>query len=66
MGSEMCIRDRAALGAQHRANTRRPAGQFMRYVEIVMGVILIIVGLMLILGVFNLLANYGLFIDFGL
>jgi len=31
-----------------------------------MGVILVIVGLMLIFGVFNLLANYGLFVDFGL
>jgi cytochrome c-type biogenesis protein len=38
----------------------------MRYIEIGMGVILIIVGVMLFLGIFNQLSQYGLFIDFGL
>lgn len=56
----------AALGIGWVTTTLRRHGKTMRYVEIAMGVILIIVGLMLIFGVFNLLANYGFFIDFGL
>lgn len=56
----------AALGIGWVTATLRRHGKAMRYVEIAMGVILIIVGLMLIFGVFNLLANYGFFIDFGL
>jgi cytochrome c-type biogenesis protein len=38
----------------------------MRYVEIGMGVVLIIVGTMLFLGTFEQLARYGFFIDLGL
>jgi len=56
----------AALGIGWVTATLRQHGKTMRYVEIAMGVVLIIVGFMLIFGVFNLLANYGLFIDFGL
>jgi cytochrome c-type biogenesis protein len=56
----------AALGIGWVTVILRRHGKTMRYVEIVMGVILIVVGLMLIFGVFNLLANYGFFIDFGL
>jgi cytochrome c-type biogenesis protein len=56
----------AALGIGWVTVILRRHGKTMRYVEIAMGVILIIVGLMLIFGVFNLLANYGFFIDFGL
>jgi cytochrome c-type biogenesis protein len=56
----------AALGIGWVTTTLRRHGKTMRYVEVAMGVILIIVGLMLIFGVFNLLANYGFFIDFGL
>lgn len=41
-------------------------GPIMRYVEIAMGVILIIVGAMLFLGTFEQLARFGLFVDFGL
>ncbi|PKN92870.1 MAG: cytochrome C biogenesis protein [Chloroflexi bacterium HGW-Chloroflexi-6] len=56
----------AALGIGWVTTLLRKHGKTMRYVEIAMGVILVIVGLMLIFGVFNLLANYGLFVDFGL
>ncbi len=56
----------AALGIGWVTGLLRKHGKTMRYVEIAMGVILVIVGLMLIFGVFNLLANYGLFVDFGL
>jgi cytochrome c-type biogenesis protein len=38
----------------------------MHYVEIGMGVILIIVGVMLFLGIFEQMARFGYFIDFGL
>ncbi len=38
----------------------------MRYVEILMGIVLLIVGVMLFLGTFELIARYGLFVDFGL
>jgi cytochrome c-type biogenesis protein len=38
----------------------------MHYVEIAMGVILIIVGVMLFLGIFEQMARFGYFIDFGL
>lgn len=56
----------AALGIGWVTGLLRKHGKTMRYVEIAMGAILVIVGLMLIFGVFNLLANYGLFVDFGL
>ncbi len=38
----------------------------MRYVELLMGIVLLIVGVMLFLGTFELIARYGLFVDFGL
>jgi len=44
----------------------RKYGKVMRYVEIGMGVVLIIVGTMLFLGTFEQLARYGFFIDLGL
>jgi cytochrome c-type biogenesis protein len=56
----------AALGIGWVTNILRKHGKVMRYVEIVMGVVLIIVGIMLMFGVFNLLARYGTWIDFGL
>jgi len=56
----------AAFGIGWVTRTLRKYGKVMHYVEIVMGVILIIVGIMLALGTFNLLARYGLFVDFGL
>lgn len=56
----------AALGIGWVSRGLRKYRKAMHYVEIVMGVILIIVGGMLFLGVFNLLSRYGLFVDFGL
>lgn len=44
----------------------RRYGVVMRYVEIAMGIILIIVGVMLFSGTFEQLARYGFFVDFGL
>lgn len=38
----------------------------MRYVEIGMGIILVIVGIMLFTGVFALIARFGYFVDFGI
>jgi cytochrome c-type biogenesis protein len=40
--------------------------KIMRYTEVVMGGVLIAVGVMLFLGTFQLIAQYGLFVDFGL
>jgi hypothetical protein len=51
---------------RHRRSIAKDTDFSQGCVEIGMGVVLIIVGFMLIFGVFNLLANYGLFIDFGL
>ena len=56
----------AALGIGWVSIILRKYSQVMRYVEIAMGVVLVIVGLMLSLGTFELLARYGLFVDFGL
>jgi cytochrome c-type biogenesis protein len=56
----------AALGIGWVTIVLRRYGKVMRYVEIAMGVILVIVGLMLFAGTFELLARYGLFVDFGL
>jgi cytochrome c-type biogenesis protein len=56
----------AALGIGWVTTILRKYGRVMRYVEIVMGVILVIVGIMLFAGTFELLARYGFFVDFGL
>jgi cytochrome c-type biogenesis protein len=56
----------AALGIGWVSIILRKYSKVMRYVEIAMGVLLVIVGLMLSLGTFELLARYGLFVDFGL
>jgi len=40
--------------------------QTMRYVEVTMGIVLLIVGIMLFSGTFELIARYGFFVDFGL
>ncbi|HEX2978795.1 MAG TPA: cytochrome c biogenesis protein CcdA [Anaerolineaceae bacterium] len=56
----------AALGIGWVTRTLRKYRKVMHYIEIAMGVILIIVGAMLFLGTFNLLSRYGLFFDFGL
>lgn len=56
----------AALGIGWVTGILRKHSKVMRYVEIAMGVVLVIVGIMLMLGTFELLARYGLWVDFGL
>jgi len=56
----------AALGVGWVTNTLRKYGKIMRYVEIAMGVILVVIGIMLFSGTFERLAQYGLWVDFGL
>jgi cytochrome c-type biogenesis protein len=56
----------AALGIGWVTTILRRYGKVMRYVEIVMGVILIVVGAMLFLGTFEQLARFGFFVDLGL
>jgi cytochrome c-type biogenesis protein len=56
----------AALGIGWVTTIIRRYGKVMRYIEIAMGVILIIVGVMLFLGTFEQLARFGFFVDFGL
>lgn len=58
----------AALGVGWVSLTLRKYGKVMHYVEIAMGVILVIVGVMLFAGIFERIAQAGQFfwIDFGL
>ena len=58
----------AALGVGWVSITLRKYGKLMHYVEIVMGVILVIVGFMLFTGIFERIAQAGQFfwVDFGL
>ena len=56
----------AALGIGWVTIILRKYGKVMHYVEIAMGVILVIVGVMLFAGVFELIARYGYYVNFGL
>ena len=56
----------AAIGIGWVTKFLRRYGKVMHYIEVGTGVILIIVGVMLFLGTFNLLARFGPFVDFGL
>ena len=56
----------AALGIGWVTTILKRYGKAMHYIEIAMGVILIIVGVLLFFGVFNQLAQFGFFVDFGL
>jgi len=56
----------AALGTGWVTDTLKKYRKVMRVVEIVMGTVMIGVGLMLIFNVFQWLARYGVFVDFGL
>lgn len=58
----------AALGVGWVSATLRKYGKVMHYVEITMGVILVIIGVMLFAGIFERIAQAGQFfwIDFGL
>ncbi|MDD5370078.1 MAG: cytochrome c biogenesis protein CcdA [Anaerolineaceae bacterium] len=56
----------AALGIGWVTATLKRYGKLMHYVEIGMGGVLIIVGLMLFLGTFEQIARFGFFVDLGL
>jgi cytochrome c-type biogenesis protein len=56
----------AALGIGWVSTTLRKYNKVMHYVEIAMGVVLVIVGVLLFAGVFELIARYGYYINFGL
>ncbi len=56
----------AALGIGWVTTILRRYGKVMNYVEIAMGIILILVGVMLFMGTYEYLARFGLFVDFGL
>lgn len=56
----------AALSVDWVTTALRKYGKVMRSVEIAMGVILLLVGIMLFAGTFELIARYGYFVDFGL
>ena len=56
----------AALGIGWVSATLRKYGKAMHYIEIAMGVVLVIVGIMLFAGVFELLARFGFFVNFGI
>lgn len=56
----------AALGIGWVTTILRRYSRFMHYVEIGMGILLIIVGAMLFAGVFETLARFGFFVDLGL
>jgi cytochrome c-type biogenesis protein len=55
----------AALGIGWVSATLKKYGKVMRYVEIAMGVILVIVGVMLFSGIFALIAQKGQFFYFN-
>ncbi len=56
----------AALGIGWVTTILRKYGKVMRYIEVAMGVILVVVGVMLFAGVFELIARYGYYVNFGL
>ncbi|HEY5983169.1 MAG TPA: cytochrome c biogenesis protein CcdA [Anaerolineales bacterium] len=56
----------AALGIGWVATILRKYGKTMRYVEVAMGVVLVIVGILLFAGVFELMSKYGWFVNFGI
>lgn len=56
----------AALGIGWVTTILRKYGKVMHYVEIFMGILLVVIGLLLITGKFALLAPNGIGIDFGL
>lgn len=56
----------AALGIGWVTAALQKYGKVMRYVEIGMGVALVIIGVMLFLGTFERLSQFGVWVDFGL
>ena len=56
----------AALGIGWVTHILQRYRKVMHIVEIVMGIVMIIVGVMLFLGTFEQLARFGFFVDFGI
>ncbi len=56
----------AALGIGWVTTTLRKYNKVMHYVEVTMGVVLVVVGVLLFAGVFELMARYGFYVNFGL
>ncbi len=56
----------ASLGVDWVTNILRNHGRVMQVASRVMGVVLVVVGVMLFMGTFEILAQFGFFIDFGL
>jgi cytochrome c-type biogenesis protein len=56
----------AAFGIGWVTTMLRKYSKVMHYVEIAMGAVLVIVGVMLFAGVFELIARYGYYVNFGL
>jgi cytochrome c-type biogenesis protein len=56
----------AAIGIGWVTAALRRYARAMHYVEIAMGVVMVIVGILLFAGVFELLARYGFYVNFGL
>ena len=56
----------AALGIGWVTTILRKYNKVMHYVEIAMGAVLVIVGVMLFAGIFELIARYGYYVNFGL
>lgn len=56
----------AAFGVGWVTTILRKYSKVMHYVEIAMGVVLVIVGVMLFAGIFELIARYGYYVNFGL
>ena len=56
----------AAFGVGWVTTILRKYSKVMHYVEIAMGVVMVIVGVMLFAGIFELIARYGYYVNFGL
>ena len=56
----------AALGIGRAAELMRKYSNIVRYISIITGVILVIVGVLLLSGKLEQLARFGFFVDFGL
>ena len=56
----------AALGIGWVMTILRKYNRILHYVEIAMGVVLVFVGILLFAGVFELLARYGYYVNFGI
>ena len=56
----------SALGVGWVANFLKRYSKLLHIIEIVMGIILIILGILLFLGLYQQLVNFGPLIDFGI